>query len=514
MSYYRSLKRTDKLVDGKFPVTTPESQGIYSRDIAAFLKQMQQEHIEIHNLQIVRNGYAIVNYKRKPMEQDRMHRIYSSAKGLLTTAVLFAVQEGILSLNEKIVDIFPESIPEGMDPVMKEISLYDILNMASGHDHNIFHELRNTDDWIKGFFEIPLGHKPGEVFSYNNAAPNMVAQIIKKRTGLDVPEYLKPRLLDPLGIQLEIDYNWLDKLEPTTTRMTADGMLRYAVFYSQKGVWDGKQLLREDLVEMVGKRHVPAEGGDPNVDYMTGFGLYGSTIKNGGFIFYGGMTNHAIVFRRENLSVSLLCNERREAHIYYSLAEKILNRTYERELDADEEGYKELLALCENDSIAYPGQSHGDAQLEKAINGRTFVMNANGRDLETIEFRLEDGIQVITKQKGITEVTTCGLDGDWTENDHFLIAEPDYSERPGVRGYIPNEIPGQEKLPVLASAVWVSPQELVIFTRSHFYMSTSRFHCVFGEDGLKINAHTYFLPQDPPEAYYSENMNVLTGVLG
>ena len=53
------------------------------------------------------------------------------------TAIGFAEQEGILSLDEKIVDIFPDLLPENPSENLKKITLHHLLIMGCGHETEI-----------------------------------------------------------------------------------------------------------------------------------------------------------------------------------------------------------------------------------------------------------------------------------------------------------------------------------------------------------------------------------------
>ena len=66
---------------------------------------------------------------------DQSRNIYSHTKSYVSTAVGIAVEEGILSLDGKLVDAFPEYVPADAQPELGRITLRHLLTMSSGFNH-------------------------------------------------------------------------------------------------------------------------------------------------------------------------------------------------------------------------------------------------------------------------------------------------------------------------------------------------------------------------------------------
>ena len=58
------------LKDGRMPTSTPEEQGIPSHAILWFLDQVEREHLDLHSLQIVRNGVLVADMVAAPFTRD------------------------------------------------------------------------------------------------------------------------------------------------------------------------------------------------------------------------------------------------------------------------------------------------------------------------------------------------------------------------------------------------------------------------------------------------------------
>ena len=114
---------------GYFKDVTPESVGISSKGIMKFLDRMEQNQIELHSFMVIRHGQCAAKGWWKPYDEKFRHPLYSFSKSLTATAIGFAQQEGILSVDEKIVDIFPELLPEYPSEYLKKITLHHLLIM-------------------------------------------------------------------------------------------------------------------------------------------------------------------------------------------------------------------------------------------------------------------------------------------------------------------------------------------------------------------------------------------------
>ena len=102
---------TNILKDGTIKEGTPESVGIASGHIANYLMRLRDIDYDIHSLQIVKDGKLIFANASEPFMLESPHRLLSAAKAIIAAAVLFAVDEGFLSFDSKIIDYFRDKLP-------------------------------------------------------------------------------------------------------------------------------------------------------------------------------------------------------------------------------------------------------------------------------------------------------------------------------------------------------------------------------------------------------------------
>ena len=85
------------------PRSTPESQGVSSKTIINLLDKIKESGLEFHSLMIVRNDHVIAEGWWDPYGPEYIHTMYSLSKSFTSTAIGFAVQEGLRTVKAKVV---------------------------------------------------------------------------------------------------------------------------------------------------------------------------------------------------------------------------------------------------------------------------------------------------------------------------------------------------------------------------------------------------------------------------
>jgi CubicO group peptidase (beta-lactamase class C family) len=262
------------------PADTPAAQGVDARGIEAFLDAVEAApDIEPHSLMIVRHGRLVASGWWAPYTADRRHLLYSLSKSFTSTAAGLAVAEGLIDLDALVVSYFPEFDAEITDPGSRAILVRHIASMASGHIEDTFTRAMALDpeEPVRGFLQVPPDHAPGTVFAYNQPATYSLGAIVQRLTGGTLTEYLRPRLLDPLGIG---DVAWAElpagrSLAFSGLHATTDAIAKLGQLYLQGGRWEGKQLLPASWVAEATRTQVSNSDGTPEgavSDWQQGYG--------------------------------------------------------------------------------------------------------------------------------------------------------------------------------------------------------------------------------------------------
>src|SRR6478609_12154321 len=97
------------MADHSLPRSTPGAQGVDARGITAFLDAIEADgRIEMHSLMVLRHGSVVAEGWWTPYAPDRVHLLYSLSKTFASTALGFAIAEGLTGLDDPVVDHFPE----------------------------------------------------------------------------------------------------------------------------------------------------------------------------------------------------------------------------------------------------------------------------------------------------------------------------------------------------------------------------------------------------------------------
>ncbi|MGW3850062.1 serine hydrolase domain-containing protein [Streptomyces fagopyri] len=263
------------------PVSTPAAQGVDAAGVHAFLDAVEASpDIEPHSLMVLRHGHVIASGWWAPYTADRLHLLYSLSKSFTSTAAGFAVAEGLVRLDDPVISYFPEFEAEITDPRSRSMLVRHVASMASGHLGETAEAAARVDpkELVRGFLLVPPDREPGTVFAYNQPATYTLASIVQKVTGQSLTEYLRPRLLDPLGIG---ETAWLQRppgrdLGFSGLHAATDAIARLGQFYLQDGVWDGERLLPSWWIEQATREHIPTADGTATgdrSDWQRGYGF-------------------------------------------------------------------------------------------------------------------------------------------------------------------------------------------------------------------------------------------------
>ncbi|KKD06757.1 serine hydrolase domain-containing protein [Streptomyces sp. WM6386] len=259
------------------PTSTPSAEGIDATGVQALLDALESApEIEPHSLMVLRHGKVVASGWWAPYTADRPHLLYSLSKSFTATAAAFAVAEGLLRLDDPVISYFPEFDTDITDPRSRAMLVRHVTTMASGHEAETHDRALATDrdEPVRGFLLLPPDRDPGTVFAYNQPATYTLAAIVQRVTGRPLTEYLRPRLLDPLGIG---DVAWLRgrtgrELGYSGLHATTDAIARLGQLYLQDGVWEGERLLSREWVAEATRSHI-VNGDGTWTDWAQGYGF-------------------------------------------------------------------------------------------------------------------------------------------------------------------------------------------------------------------------------------------------
>jgi len=290
------------------PRSTPEHEGVSSVAINALLDAIHaDEAAKAHEIVILRNGKVIAEANWAPYDSRLPHQLYSLSKSITSTAIGMLADEGLLSLDERICDIFYDKSPESETHPAQKMTVRMLLNMSTGTYFNEAGSAMGTD-WERDFLHAPVKFEPGSAFDYNSMNTYMLAATVRRKTGETLTDYLSPRLYEPLGIT---SHYW--ETCPNGTEkggwglsLTPESVAKIGQLYLNKGVWKTmfgeKRLISEAWIAEATKPQIDTPKGE--ITYGYGHQIW-MTAKEGAFLFNGAFGQYMLALPDVNALVVL-----------------------------------------------------------------------------------------------------------------------------------------------------------------------------------------------------------------
>jgi CubicO group peptidase (beta-lactamase class C family) len=219
-----------------------------------YLDTVAATGLDIHSIMIVKDGKVVEEKWMSEGAPDKPHVMWSVSKSFTATAVGFAISEGRLHLDDKMVSFFPDDLPEHMSDTLASVTIRDLLTMSCGHEKDPTGAIQKDSTgarWERLFMACPFKYMPGEYFCYNTIGTYMLSSIITKVTGEKVVDYLEPRLWKPLGIEKP---KWDENAEGVNyggfgLYLKTEDMAKFGLCFLQGGKYNGKQVIPADWVK-------------------------------------------------------------------------------------------------------------------------------------------------------------------------------------------------------------------------------------------------------------------------
>jgi CubicO group peptidase (beta-lactamase class C family) len=291
--------------------STPEEEGVSSKAISEWIKSYSSEKHELHSIMILRHGKVIAEGWAKPYAAELKHSMYSVSKSWTSTAIGLLVDEGKLSVTDKVISFFPEYSDIKTNQYLQDLRVKDLLTMSAGHKVEPIRAIVPfSDNWLKGFLSAATDYKPGTKFLYNTLATYVLSAIVQKVSGQTTLTYLDGKLLKPLGIQ-QIDWEKDPKginVGGWGIRVKTEDMAKLGQLYLQKGKWNGKQILSEKWVNEATSKQIEQEpearqSKKDSSDWLQGYGYQFWRSRNGAFRADGAYGQYIIVFPEKDAVV-------------------------------------------------------------------------------------------------------------------------------------------------------------------------------------------------------------------
>jgi len=287
---------------GILSYVSPESQGVPSEAIISFMDDLNRNNFNMHSFVLIRNEKILAECYWPFFNAEKKHRMYSVSKSFTSVAIGMMIDEGRISLDDKVADFFPEYLPEDPHPFILQATVRHLLMMSTFNPSTSYNW--NSPDWVATFFQDSREKtEPGSRFSYDTAATVVLCAIVEKLNGKPLLEYLRP-VLDEIGISKDI---WCIK-SPDGRSWTGSGILcttrdfaRFGLLCLNRGAWNGKQLISRQYMEAATSSQIDNSTQGSGTEFKFGYGYQFWCLRDGGFACYGMGGQLALCLPNQNL---------------------------------------------------------------------------------------------------------------------------------------------------------------------------------------------------------------------
>ena len=296
---------------------------------------------ELHTLLVVKDGKVVYERYEPGHEKEVRHILWSASKTFTATAVGFAVQDSLLSVDDKVISFFtPSELPQERNPWLEQLTVKNLLTMSSGFEpiHAGIPEAGVDYDWAATELGRPMYFEPGTRFHYDSFDSYLLSVIVSRVTGQRLDEYLDAKLFTPLGIT-----GWYWETSPQNYSaggwglyLKPESITKMGQFLLQKGRWEGRQLLSEAWVEEATAPQIMQWAGtDPTPEQLEAYAAndkkcgYGYQVWNcpgGGFRLDGAHGQYCYVFPEKQLVVSCFASTATTQLLRDSIMKNIVSR--------------------------------------------------------------------------------------------------------------------------------------------------------------------------------------------
>ncbi len=146
-------------------------------------------------------GYGLANVEHGvAATAETIYQTGSVGKQFTATLVMMLVEEGTLSLDDRLPDHFP-----GAPEAWRDITVRHLLSHTSGVSNGIYDSIDLRRDYTDAeltdlIAATPLDFEPGERFSYSNAGYVLLGFLIRRVTGEFYGDLLREKVFEPIGM--------------------------------------------------------------------------------------------------------------------------------------------------------------------------------------------------------------------------------------------------------------------------------------------------------------------------
>ena len=301
--YYPQKTEISGVEEQYFHRTHPEKKGVSSGRLLAMLKALEKDkRVNLHSLICIKDGEVICECSHPGYSVNTWHLSHSMSKTVTGIAIGMLVDDGVISEDTRLVDIFPEM--HYKDTQFEKITVKHLLTMTTGVRFSEAGSITESK-WTEAFFASSCAFEPGSEFAYNSMNSYILARIAVKLSGKSLTELLDERLFGPLHITnrfWEMSAEGVEK-GGWGLYLSAESWAKIGYMMLSGGTFEGKRILSERWVAESHKRQVKTPDSIGHFDY--GYQMWSSS-KGTDYLFNGMLGQNVWICPDNNIVVAIL----------------------------------------------------------------------------------------------------------------------------------------------------------------------------------------------------------------
>ncbi|MBQ9743577.1 MAG: serine hydrolase [Clostridia bacterium] len=471
-----------------FNKITPEEAGVKSSSVKRYLELLDRRGIPMHSVLMMKGDSLFCECYYAPFDRDTTHRMYSQTKSFVSIAIGLLIEDGKLTLDDKIADFFPDRIDKELPDTLRCQTIRDMLTMSTvGYGESWF---SNADtDRVHLYFTCcrNMNRYPATLWEYDSQGSQILSSLVEKLSGTTLFDYLNRRIFSHLGtfkdatvLKVPTGESWGDSAMICTPR----DIMSFARFVMNYGVWNGKRLMNEAYLKEATSKVVDNREGPRTMAFHHGYGYQIWRSERNGFAFVG-MGNELTVCLPDD-DVIFVCtadcqgdDDTAREYIINHFFELIMDDMSPVAIPEDKEAYACLEELSSTRNLfALTGNS--DSPARNKINGATYILENNKMGISEIRFEFstpECGKLCYINAQGYKELPFC-----INKNYFGKFPQLGYSNEVGrIRtrdGFMYDSA---------VSATWLDDQKIMIYVQIiDRYLGTCNMTFAFRDDKISI----------------------------
>jgi CubicO group peptidase (beta-lactamase class C family) len=176
---------------------------------------------------------------------DIRRDVFSVSKTVTSLAVGMLADDGLLTLDDPVLMHLPE-LADTAAPGTEAMTVRHLLSMTAGNGYRwLDDDADHPGDPARDFLATPLVAEPGTAYDYRGGNSYVLGRIVHSVSGLDLRDFLLPRLFGPLGIR---NPQWFRcplgfPLGAVGLHLRTSEITRIAQLLLHEGIHDGQQLV-------------------------------------------------------------------------------------------------------------------------------------------------------------------------------------------------------------------------------------------------------------------------------